>query len=120
VALKGYLALFTATAGKVRACDAQTGREKWTYDARAPFFAGPAVTQNTVYAADLKGVVHAISLAEGKKEWTLALATNPQTKTGGMVYGSPIVDRGRLYVATCNLNERGPRTSNVVVCIGDK
>jgi outer membrane protein assembly factor BamB len=120
VAVKGGLAIFTATDGKVRAWDAETGREKWSYDARAPFFAGPAVTQNTVYAADLQSVVHAINLASGKKQWTLALGTQPETKTQGLVYGSPIVCRGRLYVATCNLNERGSRTSNVVVCIGEK
>jgi outer membrane protein assembly factor BamB len=55
VAVRAGLAVFTATDGKVRAWDAFTGREKWAYDAKAPFFAGPAVADNTVYAADLKG-----------------------------------------------------------------
>jgi outer membrane protein assembly factor BamB len=120
VAVKSGLAIFTATDGRVRAWDAFTGRERWSYDAKAPFFAGPAVTDRTVYAADLKGVVHAISLADGRKQWTLDLGTDPATKAPGMVYGSPVVHRGRLYLATCNPGgERGP-TPNVVVCIGDK
>jgi hypothetical protein len=37
-----------------------------------------------------------------------------------MVHGSPTVQGGRLYLATCNLADRAARTSNVVVCIGDR
>jgi outer membrane protein assembly factor BamB len=117
IAVREGLAIFTATDGKVRALDAHTGQERWTYDGRAPFFAGPAVTANTVYAADLNGVVHALKLTNGKREWTLDLATDKATKTSAMVYGAPIVNGGRLYLATCNLTKPGP---NVVVCIGDK
>lgn len=120
VAVKAGMAIFTATDGKVRAWDAFTGQEKWTYDAKAPFFAGPAVTKDTVYAADLKGVVHALNLTEGKREWTLDLGADPATKASGMVYGSPVIHRGRLYLATCNLGDRSGRMHNVVVCIGDK
>jgi outer membrane protein assembly factor BamB len=120
VAVKAGLAIFTATDGKVRACDAFTGAEKWTYDARAPFFAGPAVTDTAVYVADLKGVVHALRLVDGRKDWTLDLAAEPATKVSALVYGSPVVRGGRLYLATCNLSERAARTQNVVVCIGDR
>jgi len=120
VAVKGGLAVFTAADGKVRAWDAFTGQEKWTYDAGAPFFAGPAVTGRTVYAADLKGVVHALNLADGTKEWVLDLGAEPATKAPGMVYGSPVVYRGRLYLATCSLGEKAAQAPNVVVCIGDK
>jgi outer membrane protein assembly factor BamB len=120
VAVKAGLAVFTATDGKVRAWDAFTGREKWAYDSQAPFFSGPAVAKNTVYAADLKGVVHALHLADGKREWTLDLRADPATKAPGTVYGAPVVHRGRLYLATCNLGGGGGRTPNVVVCIGDK
>jgi outer membrane protein assembly factor BamB len=119
VAVKAGLAVFTATDGKVRACDVFTGQERWSYDAKAPFFAGPAVATNMVYAADLKGVVHALNLADGKKEWGLDLDTDPATKAPGMVYGSPMVHRCRLYLATCNLDEAG-RSRNAIVCIGDK
>src|SRR5262249_45742213 len=89
VAVRAGLAVFTATDGKVRAWDAFTGEERWSYDAGAPFFAGVAVTEKAVYAADLKGVVHAIGLADGKKLWTLDLAADPATKVAAMVYGSP-------------------------------
>jgi outer membrane protein assembly factor BamB len=120
VAVKAGMAIFTATDGQVRAWDAFTGQEKWAYDAKAPFFAGPAVAKNSVYAADLKGVVHAVNLADGKMMWTMDLGTDPATKMSGMVYGSPMVHRGRLYVATCNLGEKQARSQNAVVCIGEK
>jgi hypothetical protein len=120
VAVKAGLAIFTATDGKVRTWDAFTGQEKWTYDAQAPFFAGPAVASNLVYAADWKGVVHALTIADGKKEWTLDLRSDPAVKTPDMVYISPVVHRGRLYLTTCSLGvPAGPR-SNVVICIGEK
>jgi outer membrane protein assembly factor BamB len=120
VAVKDGLAIFTATDGKVRAWDVFTGSEKWTYDAGAPFFAGPAVTRKTVYAADLKGVVHALNLADGKKEWVLDLRADPATRTTGMVYGSPVLQAGRLYLATCDLGDTRGQAANVVVCIGDE
>jgi outer membrane protein assembly factor BamB len=120
VAVRAGLAIFTATDGKVRAWDAFTGQEKWSYDAKAPFFAGSAVAKDMVYAADLKGVVHALNLVDGKKEWTLDLGTDPATHSPGMVHGAPIVHRGRLYLATCNLGERAAPAQNLVVCIGDK
>jgi hypothetical protein len=87
---------------------------------KAPFFAGPAVANNTVYAADLQGVVHALTLADGKREWTLGLAADPATKASGMVYGSPMVHGGRLYLATCNPGDTRAQAAGVVVCIGDK
>jgi outer membrane protein assembly factor BamB len=120
IAVRAGLAIFTATDGKVRAWDAFTGAERWSYDATAPFFAGPAVARNTVYAADLKGIVHALNITDGKREWGLDLGADPATKAPGMVYGSPILHRGRLYLATCNLGDGAGRTANVVVCIGDK
>jgi outer membrane protein assembly factor BamB len=120
VAVKAGLAVFTATDGKVRAWDAFTGAERWTYNAGAPFFAGPAVTGTTVYAAGLDGVVHAVGLADGKRQWRLDLRTDPATKASGMVYGSPAVHGDRLYLATCRLGQGAGRAANVVVCIGDQ
>jgi outer membrane protein assembly factor BamB len=120
VAVKAGLAIFTATDGKVRAWDAFTGQEKWAYDAKAPFFAGPAIAKDMVYVADLKGVVHALNLADGTREWRLDLSTEPATRAAAMIYGSPVVHRGRLYLATCNIGERAAPGQNVVVCIGDK
>jgi hypothetical protein len=37
-----------------------------------------------------------------------------------MVYGSPIVHGGRLYLATCNLDQRGEARQSIVVCIGEQ
>jgi outer membrane protein assembly factor BamB len=114
---KNGLAIFTATDKKVYALDAKTGEQRWAYEAKAPFFAGVAVAGETVYAADLNGVVHAISLADGKGQWKLDVGK--QTKAIGNIYGSPVVDGGRLYVATCNLDSQEARKT-VIVCVGEK
>jgi outer membrane protein assembly factor BamB len=120
VAAAGGLAIFTAADGKVRALSIADGQEKWTYDARAPLFAGPAVGAASAYAADLKGRVHSLRLADGKPNWVLDLATDPAVSAPGSVYGSPVLHQGRLYVATSNLEAGADQQKTVVVCIGDK
>ena len=108
--------VFTATDGKVRGLDRSTGMRAWTYEAGAPLFAAPAVAGDVVYAADLKGTVHACQLADGKPLWRLSLAAAPVNATG-MIVGSPLIAGGKLFVATCDLE--GNTGKNVVVCLGD-
>lgn len=120
VAAANDLAILAATDGKVRGLSLKDGQEKWTYDAGAAFFAAPAVVGSAVYVADLAGVVHAVSLADGKALWTLSLATDPAVKAPGMVYSSPIVHDGRVYLGTCNLEGPADQQRTVVVCIGEK
>lgn len=107
------------TNGQIQALDAKTGRPKWTSKVGAPFFAGPAVAGDAVYAADLEGVVHAVGLADGKPRWKLDLAGDAAVKAPGMVYGSPVVHGGRLYVGTCNLEGKSAGGETVIVCIGE-
>jgi len=120
VAVKNDLAVFTATDGKVRAWKAATGAEAWVYESPAPFFAGAAVSGGAVYVADLKSVVHALNLADGKKQWTYDVAGDPNIQLPGMVYGSPMVHGGRVYLATCNLEGDASRQPSAVVCLADQ
>jgi outer membrane protein assembly factor BamB len=117
-ALADGAAVVTATDGKVRAFEIETGERRWIYDAKAPLFAPVAVAQGIAYAGDLKGVLHAIDLKTGEAKWTLDLATHPETKAPGMFYGGPVVQGGRLYAATCNIEQA--QTETVIVCIGEK
>ena len=118
VALSQDLAIATATDGKVRGFGLANGERKWIYDARTPFFGPPAVAGSVAYAGDLRGVLHAIDLGTGVAKWTLDLGS--AVKAPGMVYGGPVVQGGRLFVATCNLEGAFARQPTVVVCIGDK
>ncbi|SRR5579871_4860098 len=120
VALAGGLAVATATDGKVRAFDLATGERRWIYDARSPLFAPPAVAGGTVYAGDLTGVVHAVALTDGKPQWRLDLGKDPKVAAPGMIYGGPVLQGGRLFVATCNLEGPHANKPTAVVCIGDK
>jgi outer membrane protein assembly factor BamB len=117
VAVSRDTAIFTTTGGKVCAVVAKSGADKWTYAGKAPFFAGAAVAGEIAYTADLNGVVHAIGLADGKAKWKLDIGK--ETKAPGRVYGSPVVDGGRVYVSTCNLDAAEARKT-VVVCIGER
>ena len=120
VAVKNGLAVFAATDGKVRACDAATGAPKWVYDGGAAFFAGPAVAGGVVYAANLKAALHAIGLADGKRLWTLDVGGHPHVQAPGMIFASPVVHGGQIYLATCNLEGRSVEQPCAVVCLSDK
>jgi hypothetical protein len=65
-----------------------------------------------VYVVGLDAVVHAIALKDGKVLGTLDLKTHPACQAPGMVYGSPVVHGGRLYLSASK--------ANAVVAIGDK
>jgi outer membrane protein assembly factor BamB len=120
VALTKELAIATATDGKVRAFDLQNGDRRWIYDARVPFFAPAALDATTAYVADLKGVIHAVALADGLAKWKLDLGTHPRVKAPGGVYGGPVLHNGRLHVATSNFAGAFANRPTVVVCLGDK
>jgi outer membrane protein assembly factor BamB len=119
-ALTADLVVVTATDGKVRAFGLADGERRWIYDAKTPFFAPVALAKDVAYAGDLKGTIHAIDLADGMAKWTLDLGTEPSAKSPGMIYGGPVLHRGRLFVATCNLDGTFARQPTVVACIGDK
>jgi len=122
ITIQNGLAIFTATDGKVRAFDANTGSSKWLYDGGAPFFAGLTTSKEIAYTADIKGIVHAINLIGGTSAWKLDMVSDPTIKLtpGGKVYGSPILHRGRLYLATCNIESSDGGQRMAVVCIGEK
>ena len=120
VALTPDAAIATATDGQVRAFDLKNGDRRWIYDAKTPFFAPAAIAAGVAYVADLKGVIHAIGLADGRSKWTLDLGSHPKVQAPGMVYGGPVLHGGRLFVATCNLAGAFANRPTAVVCIGDK
>jgi len=112
-------AVFTCTDGKLRTFDLKDGSRKTIYDAKAAFFAPPAVVGDVAYVADLAGVVHAVDLKSGNAVWTFDLGKDP-LKLPGMNYGGVTVHGGKLYLATCNLEGPFARQPTVVVCIGAK
>jgi outer membrane protein assembly factor BamB len=118
VAVSDGLAIACATDGKVRAYDlAAKGNVRWTYDAEAPLFAGPAVVGKTAYVGDLKGVVHAVSLENGNRLWQLDLKQAVGLKNPS-IYGAPAVHGGRIYLGTCQLETAGAG-EQALVCIGE-
>lgn len=114
------LAVFTATDGIVRAVNAQTGKDLWACKCDAPLFAGVAIAGDMVYAADLKGTVYGIGLADGKIRWRLDLPADPILQTPGAVYGSPVVHQGRIYLTTVNVDSPTADQPCAVVCIADQ
>lgn len=118
-AVAGEVAVICDTEGQIRGLDVKTGNPKWASKVGSAFFAGPAVAGDTVYAADIDGMVHAVGLADGKPRWKLDLGNDAAVKAPGMVYGSPVVHGGRLYVGTCNLEGKWTGQETVIVCIGE-
>jgi outer membrane protein assembly factor BamB len=119
IAVKGDIAIYTCTDGNVIARTVAAGERKWTYDAKQPFFAGAAIAGEGVYLADLFGNVHALNLADGVLQWKFDLAGNEQIQAKSMIFGSPTVHGGDLYIASCNPDGE-TQQSSYVVCLSDK
>jgi outer membrane protein assembly factor BamB len=119
-AVRDNLAVFCATDGRIRALQIADGAPKWEYTAGQPFFAGPAISGGQVYAADLRGVLHAVALADGAKTWSLDVPADPAVQAPGMVFGSPVVHGGDVFLATNNLEGEHAEMASVVVCVSDK
>jgi outer membrane protein assembly factor BamB len=117
VAAAGDVAIVCDVRGQVQALDVKTGAPKWTSKGPHPYFAGAAVAGDVVYVADLEGTLRALALADGKVRWTLDLGA--ELKAPGLVYGSPVVHGGRLYVATSNLEGKHTGGETAVVCVGE-
>ena len=120
LAVSGGVAVFTATDGHVYAWDAATGAEKWIYDGKTPFFGGPAISGGIVYAADLKGTMHSLQLADGKLNWTFNVTADPAVASPAMVFSSPVVHGGELFIATNRLEGEGSDQPLAVVCLSDQ
>ena len=80
----------------------------------------PKLPLGTANFAQGTGEMVAIDIATGTERWKLDLGTHPQVQSPGMVYGGPVVHKGRLYVATCNLEGPNAQQPTVIVCIADK
>ena len=120
LAVSGNFAVFGATDGHIYAWDSVTGSEKWTYDAKTPFFAGPAISGGIVYAADLKGTVHALELATGKLDWTFDVPADPAVANPAMVFSSPVVHGGEIFLGTNRLEAEQTEQPLSVVCLSDQ
>lgn len=119
-ALTKDMAVVTCTDGKVRAYGLEKGTLRWTSPSVAPFFAPAALSDDTAFVADLDGVVYALNIKNGVPRWKLDLGAAAEVGSPGMVYAGPVLDAGRLYVATCNLAGKNAGKVTAVVCIADK
>lgn len=115
----GDAAIICDTEGQIRSLDLKTGNQKWAAKCGAAFFAGPAVAGDAVYAADIDSGVFCVGLADGKARWKLDLGADAAIKAPGMVYGSPVVHGGKLYLGTSNLEGKSAGGDTVIVCIGE-
>lgn len=67
---------------------------EWTYSSTANIAVTPALLNNKIIVANTAGVVEALHIKTGKKLW--------QYKTGGPVYGSPVVSGKNIIVGSAD------------------
>lgn len=72
-----------APGGGIRALDAETGSERWSFDAVGPLVGAPAVVGGTAYAGNIDGQLAAVDAVTGDPAWTRSI--------DGVVAGGPTV-----------------------------
>ena len=85
---------------KLYALDRATGAQKWSVEGSNWFWGSPLVDGETVYAADLDGNVHALSVSDGNPIWSDAFKTESPIRSAPLLAGETlvVVDRaGNAY-----------------------
>lgn len=77
--------------GTLRAVDAATGQERWTFHPDRAVYAPPSVADGVVYAQDGLCKLYAVDAKTGKLIWQLPTGFAPPTVADGVVYMSSTV-----------------------------
>ena len=81
--------------GFLRAIDAATGKERWSFRAGGSIHSSPAVSGDgraVVFFGASDGKIYAVNAVSGEKVWDLQL--------NGPVSGSPTLAKNRIYVTS--------------------
>lgn len=98
VALRDGKAYTGCRDGKVYSLDAASGKTLWSADCGGPVVASAALGSRYLYAAGSRGHLVALDLGSGHEAWKLDLAA--RSGSDAILYGSPALAGGRLYVGT--------------------
>jgi glucose dehydrogenase len=114
VVVNGHVYFATATLPAVYKLT-PNGKLKWSYSPKAParsmeasfglpdsgFFNSVLVTGDTVYAADVGGVVYALNRADGKERWVVNTRAKPfpGAHPSNCLFAAPVLAEGKLIVA---------------------
>ena len=73
----------------LQAADLLTGQEKWRFKTKSAVFSSISITGNTLYFADIAGVVYSLDRINGKEKWEFPAGTR--------IFSTPIVNNGMVY-----------------------
>jgi outer membrane protein assembly factor BamB len=88
----------------LQAAELKTGKEKWRFKTKSAVFSSISITGNTLYFADIAGVVYALDKNTGKKNWEFAAGTR--------IFSTPVVYNGRVYFGSDDGNIYSLKGSN--------
>lgn len=78
--------------GKLRAIDAETGKDMWAFPTGGPIMNSAAVAGGKVFFGSHDGNIYCLSASDGKELWRFA--------TGAGVWTAPCVDDGVVYMGS--------------------
>ena len=82
---------------KLVAVDAGSQKQLWSLDLGATSVSGVSVDGSTAFVGDIKGILHAVDIANGKAEWT--------SKGVGRIEAPPAIADGIVYVGSRELTQ---------------
>ena len=93
VAADGAALYVGSFAHKMFALEAASGAIRWSAELKDWVWGTPALSGNTLYAADVSGNLYSLGAADGKNTW-------PSVKPDGPITGSPLVLTNGIAVVT--------------------
>ncbi len=73
----------------LQADDLQTGKEKWRFKTKSAVFSSISITGNTLYFADIAGMVYALDGSTGKEKW--------EYPAGTRIFSTPVAADSMIY-----------------------
>ena len=80
------------------ALDAETGKERFKFDARAPVFSSPAVAGGLACFGSFNGSLYAVNLKDGKLAWEFQTGAAKKNALGAIGADGKLDTRGRLHL----------------------
>jgi len=102
----GLVVFGSSVDGKVRALDAETGKERWAFYTDAPVRFAPAIAGGRVFVCSDDGYLYCLALADGRVVWkkrggpdARMILGNDRLVSRWPARGGPVVDGGVVYFA---------------------
>ena len=85
---------------KIVAIDQYTGNIFWEWVKEGALTSSPAVSEGKIYVYSYDGMVHCLSLLDGRELWTNPISEPKEYNIGGNLWPSPVITDHKVFIGS--------------------